>query len=268
LNKDDYIPPVEGVEDKLHRIIRTTLSVSTIMGVPSVVSGVLLENFNLLWKPPAEARAERWVTDVIDSLNSLTERIENIEELIVSEEFQSLLITANQLVLKHHQVEKIKFFSNAVVNSITTPSLNYDKKFTFINLLDELTVSHIKILELLRNGIIWGVDKETTESRYPYYVARELFKLYPDLVSEQLFVEKIVQDLSLHNLYFEYKLIRPQVGDVVISGIITNTDSGTIGLKIPVSDLPDKKIVFKSSLNGLGLEFLNYISELNLESKA
>jgi hypothetical protein len=99
-----------------------------------------------------------------------------------------LLITANQLVLKHHQVEKIKFFSNAVVNSLTTPTLSYDKKITFMNLLDELTVSHIQILEMLRNGIIWGIDKETTESRYTYYLARELFKLKPDLVGENLFV--------------------------------------------------------------------------------
>jgi len=121
---------------------------------------------------------------------------------------------------------------------------------------------------MLRNGIIWGIDKETTESRYTYYLARELFKLKPDLVGESLFVEKIVQDLSQHNLYFEFKLLLPKVGDVVRSGIITNTDAGTIGLEIPVSILPDKKIVFKSSLNGFGLEFLNYVSELNIEKKA
>ena len=83
-----------------------------------------------------------------------------------------------------------------------------------------------------------------------------------------MFVEKIVQDLSQHNLYFEFKLLLPKVGDVVRSGIITNTDAGTIGLEIPVSILPDKKIVFKSSLNGFGLEFLNYVSELNIEKKA
>jgi hypothetical protein len=146
--------------------------------------------------------------------------------------------------------------------------LNYDKKFTFINLLDELTVSHIQILEILRNGIIWGIDKETTESRYTYYLAKELFKLKPDLVENCLFIEKIVQDLSQHNLYFEFKLLLPEAGDVVRSGIITNTDAGTIGLEIPVSDLPDKKIVFKSSLNGLGLEFLNYVSEFNIDNKA
>lgn len=272
MNKHDYIPPVEEVKDKLHRLIRSALIVApSIMGVPpqfGVLSTVLLDNYNLLWKPSAEGRYERWVEDVIGSINLLTERIDNIEERLVSEEFQSLLITANQLVLKHHQVEKIKFFSNAVVNSLTTPSLSYDKKITFINLLDELTVSHIKILKFFRNGIIWGIDKETIESRYPYYVAKELFKLDPDLVSEQLFVEKIIQDLFLHNLYFEYLLIRPKVGDVVISGKITNTDAGTIGLSIPVSDLPNKKIVFKSSLNGFGLGFLNYVSELNLENKS
>jgi hypothetical protein len=262
LDIEEYVPSLESAEDKIHRTIRAAIALCP------AGSGTLLEIFNMLWKPPAEARAEKWIEDVIDSLNILSERVGNIESLIIGEEFQSLLITANQLVLKHHQVEKIKFFSNAVVNSLTTPTLSYDKKITFMNLLDELTVSHIQILEMLRNGIIWGIDKETTESRYTYYLARELFKLKPDLVGESLFVEKIVQDLSQHNLYFEFKLLLPKVGDVVRSGIITNTDAGTIGLEIPVSILPDKKIVFKSSLNGFGLEFLNYVSELNIEKKA
>ncbi|WP_409439648.1 hypothetical protein [Psychromonas sp. GE-S-Ul-11] len=258
---EEYVPSIEGTKDKTHRAIRAAI------GLCPAGSGILLEIFNMLWQPPAEARAEKWIADVIDSLNILSEKVDNIENLIIDEEFQSLLITANQLVLKHHQIEKIKFFSNAVVNSLTTPTLSYDKKIIFMNLIDELTVSHIKILEMLRNGIIWGVDKETTESRYTYYLSRELFKLKPDLVGESLFVKKIVQDLSQHNLYFEFKLLLPNVGDVVRSGIITNTDAGTIGLEIPVSTLPDKKFVFKSSLNGLGLEFLNYISELNHSKK-
>lgn len=259
---EEYVPSSESTEDKVHRTIRTAI------GLFPTGSGTLLEIFNMLWKPPAEARAEKWIQDVINSLNIISERVGNIEKLITNDEFQSILISANQLVLKHHQPEKVNFFSNAVVNSLTTSTLSYDKKIIFINLLDELTISHIQILKILRNGIIWGIDKETTEFRYTHYLARELLKLNSDLVGENLFVEKIIQDLSQHNLYFEFKLLIPKAGDVVRSGVITNTDAGTIELEIPVSSLPEKKIIYKSSLNSFGLDFLNYISELNVDKKA
>ncbi len=262
LNKEDYFPSVEEASDKIHRVIRTAI------GMSPIASGAILEGFNLLWKPPAESRAEQWMTDIIEALNKLAERQNGIESLIVGEEFQSLLISVNQLILKHHPPEQIEYFKNAVINGITNPSLVYDKKVTFLSLLDELTVSHIRIMRLLTDGILWGIDKETTESRYPYFVAKKLFELSSDLSDERQFVEKIVQDLSQHKLFHDIQLVRPQGVDVVRMGSITNTDVGIIGLEIPFSDLPDKKFVYQTRLNGFGIEFLDYITEINFEIKA
>jgi len=259
LDKEEYFPAVEGGKDKIHRVIRAAI------GMSPIASGAILEGFNLLWKPPAESRAEKWMTDVIEALNQLADRQNDIESLIVGEEFQSLLISANQLILKHHQPEKIQYFKNAVINGITNHSLVFDKKVTFLSLIDELTVSHIKVLRLLADGILWGVDKETTESRYPYFVAKKLFELSPDLFEEYLFVEKMVQDLSQHKLFHDIQLVRAQGVDVVRMGSITNTDVGIIGLEIPFSELPDKKFVYQTRLNGFGIEFLNYITEINVE---
>jgi hypothetical protein len=262
LDKEDYFPSQEEVTDKIHRVIRTAI------GLSPIASGAILEGFNLLWKPPAESRAEQWMTDIIEALNKLAERQNDIESLITGEEFQSLLISANQLILKHHQPDKIEYFKNAVINGITNQSLIYDKKVTFVSLLDELTISHIRVMRLLINGILWGVDKETTESRYPYFVAKKLFELSPDLSGERQFVEKIVQDLSQHKLFHDIQLVRAQGVDVVRMGSITNTDVGIVGLEIPFSDLPDKKFVYQTRLNGFGIEFLNYITEINVDEKA
>ena len=262
MDKEEYFPAVEGGKDKIHRVIRAAI------GISPIASGAILEGFNLLWKPPAESRAEKWMTDVIEAINQLAERQDDIEALIVGEEFQSLLISANQLILKHHQPEKIEYFKNAVINGITHQSLVFDKKVTFLSLVDELTISHVKVLHLLADGILWGIDTETTESRYPYFVAKKLFEVSSDLLEERLFVEKIVQDLSQHKLFHDIQLVRAQGIDVVRMGSITNTDVGIVGLEIPFSELPDKKYVYQTRLNAFGVEFLDYITEVNLEVKA
>ncbi|WP_409526158.1 hypothetical protein [Nitrincola sp. MINF-07-Sa-05] len=257
LNKEEHMPSVEDAGDKIHRIIRASI------GLSPIASGTILEAFNLLWRPPVESRAEKWMADVIDALNELAERQGCVEYIVMGEEFQSLLISANQLVLKHHQPEKVSYFKNAVINGITNQSLSYDKKITFLTLLDELTVSHLNVLRLINNGILWGVDKETTESRYPYFVAKKLFELFPELSCERLFFQKIVQDLSHHNLVNDIQLVLTTGVDVVRVGSITNTDIGVVGLEVPFSELPDKKIIYKTNLNGLGVEFINYISEMS-----
>ncbi|HHQ4924825.1 TPA: hypothetical protein ACSP33_002491 [Aeromonas veronii] len=51
-------------------------------------------------------------------------------------------------------------------------------------------------------------------------------------------------------------------------GSITNTDVGIIGLAIPFSELPEKKFVYQTRLNDFGVEFLEYITNLNLAVKA
>ncbi len=263
LNKDDYIPPVEGVEDKLHRVIRTVVSMSTLAGIPAEVSAGVLENFNLLWKPPAEARAEKWVNDVIFQLTTLSDKVENLEHSLASEEFQSLLITANQLVIKHHQKDKIKHFANAVTNSITAESLSYDKKFMFLSILDGLTLLHIKVLRLLQDFVIWGSDNEVTEGRFSHYLVREIIKSNPELVKEMQLVHKVINDLENHNFWFVYQLLFKPETKVIRYGVITNTDAGTIDLEIPIEETPDKKYRYASKLNKLGTDFLYFIEERN-----
>ncbi|WP_139463923.1 hypothetical protein [Aeromonas veronii] len=260
---EQYVPSQENTEDKVHRTIRAAI------GLCPLASGTLLEAFNMLWKPPAESRAEKWMSDVINVINQLAERQNNIDILINGEEFQSLLISANQLVLKHHQPEKIKYFRNAVINGITCNFLSYDKKITFINILDQLTISHVKVMSMLKgDGVLWGVDNKTTEARYPYFVSKRLFEISSELFDEHLFIEKIVQDLSQHKLFHDIELVKAQGVDVVRMGSITNTDVGIIGLAIPFSELPEKKFVYQTRLNDFGVEFLEYITNLNLAVKA
>ncbi|MFA0406538.1 hypothetical protein, partial [Vibrio sp. 10N.222.52.C12] len=187
---ENYVPTVENEQDKVHRVIRAAI------GLSPVASGAMLEAFHLLWQPPAEARAEKWVVDVISKLNSLAERIDDLEQTIVSEEFQSLLIAANQLVIKHHQAEKIEYFVNSIASSITAQSLTYDKKYAYLVMLDEFTLLHIRVLGILKNAIYWGTDTETTESRFSHYVTSEIIKLDPELVPEIQLVQKVVQDLE------------------------------------------------------------------------
>ncbi|EIJ0948465.1 hypothetical protein ACS0KD_004307 [Vibrio vulnificus] len=256
MDKETYLPSVESSSDKTHRTIRG------IIGLSPVGSGTILEVFNSLWQPPAEARAEAWMSDVIDAINSLSDKQNRIETLISSPEFQSLLINANQLILKHHQPEKINFFKNVVINCISFQSIGYDKKSQFLNMLDQLTITHIQILNILKDGLLWGLEKNLKETKYTYFIARRIIEIQPSIGKDFSFIDKLLQDLYQYNLFSNILVLKGKVdGDILREGRITNIDLDISNLNISVSELPETKYAYFSNLSQFGEDFIAYISD-------
>lgn len=259
LDRRKCVPNVEGTDDKIHRLIRTAI------GLSPLCSGTLLEAFNVLWRPPAEERAERWMHDVIDALNAISKDLNNLgEKVLKNEEFTSLLISANHLVIKNHQPEKVVYFKNLVINGLIDSKTSYDKKTSFLSLLDQLTLTHIRVLHMLKDGIIWGVHQETTEARYPYYLAKRLLELEGSFSGDQFFIEQIVRELSQKNLFHDIQLVKVKGQDVVNVGSHAHTDVGVIGLEIPKDVLPETKFSYQSRVNVHGFNFLRFIAEFEV----
>jgi hypothetical protein len=59
------------------------------------------------------------------------------------------VLQATSIALRNHQKEKLEALRNAVVNSVLPSSADDDIKLMFLDLVDELKVSHLRLLRLL-----------------------------------------------------------------------------------------------------------------------
>ena len=145
-NQDDVTPPVEPVEDKAHRLVRTVVSGSPIGG------GCLVEFMNMFWVPPMDRRREKWMTDVTHDLQRLEEQQDGfIENLFEKEEFVSILNIASQQAILSHRVEKLEALRSAIRNAALGTSVSFDKQELFLRFISQFTVQHILVIEEINN---------------------------------------------------------------------------------------------------------------------
>ncbi|EGQ9099369.1 hypothetical protein J4H24_15455 [Vibrio alginolyticus] len=253
---EKYSPAVEPAEDKIHRLIRS------IIGLAPIGSGTALEVFNSIWQDPVQSRIEAWMHDITMSLIELQARDESIiESLKSNDEFLSIFASANQIILRTHQQEKREYLRNAVINSLVNNDVSYDVKHTFMHLVDRMTPSHVVTLKALSDGIIWGAANAPTEARYPYFASKLLIKSLPEFQGNHLFLQHILTELSDSQFIHDIKLLKQPGKDVVQMGSHHNTDSGIIGLEIPVSELTEYEHNYQTRMTVLGFEFLDFITE-------
>ena len=153
VDKEDIDPILESAADKMHRILRAGLSF-----LP-VGSGAAVELLNAIIMPPLERRKIKWMVDVTESLNKLEADAKiDLKKLSDNEEFITLMISASQLAIKNHAKEKIDSLRNIVLNKAC--GMNYDDSLQgiFVNLVDQFTPLHIKLLKIFHEGLVWSND--------------------------------------------------------------------------------------------------------------
>jgi hypothetical protein len=72
-----------------------------------------------------------------------------VENLPNNELFITVVLKATSIALRNHQTEKLEALRNAVVNSVFPSSADDDIKLVFIDLIDELKVSQLRLLRIL-----------------------------------------------------------------------------------------------------------------------
>lgn len=92
-------------------------------------------------------RQEFWMVQVTDAINVLQSSTgHSVDSLMKNEAFFSFLLQATPVALRNHQKEKIVMLRNALV-SVGQPAFSdEDLGFQFLRYIDELSVSHLKIL--------------------------------------------------------------------------------------------------------------------------
>jgi hypothetical protein len=198
-------PPDKSSVDDLHSMAKGAISC-----VP-VVGGLVAELFQTVIVPPLVRRQQEWMEQIAAALNDLREKIGDFswESLVNNETFTDVVLHASQLALRNHQAEKLVALRNAVCNTALNIDIDDTHKLIFLRYVDEFTVLHLKLLDLLLDPREW--EKKNNQS-------------FPTLLMGGIshIVEHAIPELSGENE--TYVLI---IKDLQARGLLSNFNIGT-----------------------------------------
>lgn len=112
--------------------------------------GALIAEVGNVYLNPLEKRKRHWAEEVSKAIEEIRNRFGLLpEELQKDERFVSFLYHATISGLKNHQRQKIEALRAAVVSSADPAVVSDDITFQYLKYIDELTVTHIRILRCL-----------------------------------------------------------------------------------------------------------------------
>ena len=257
IKTDGIDPAVESSGDKAHRVARA------IIGMSPVLSGTILEVFNALVEPPLEKRKREWMLEITEVVNDLQNKFKfNIDDLVDNEQFISILLHTTQIAIKNHQKEKINSLKTALLNTARNEELSDDQQFIFLRVLDEFTVSHIKILESTAMGFCWSpITKESSHSTWLEF-SRVLLSEFDEFKDKADLIYQLVSDLESKKLLRTFRVQQLQdLPNNEVSVIGTSEWGQLLSFKPAKLHRLDKETSYKyvTLPTQLGIDFLNYV---------
>ena len=201
--KNLLTPPEKSISDDLHSLTKGTLSC-----IPGV-GGVVAELFEKVITPPLARRREVWMNQVAEALNELRETILDFswDKLREDETFLDIFLQAGQIALRNHHAEKIVALKNAVCNSALKINLEETQQLVFLRYIDELTIVHLKLLDLMRDPRQW---EKNNNKQFPQLVngklAQIIYHAFPELKAQEALTELFVNDLQIRGLLQEVNI--------------------------------------------------------------
>ena len=126
------------------------------LGSVPVAGSFASELFTQIVMPPLEKRRIEWMHDIGERLAKLESQGDiDLSELQDNPEFIDAVIQTTQYALRTSEAEKITYFRNALLNTARGESTDQSESQIFLNLIDEYTVWHIRILKLFDNPNHW-----------------------------------------------------------------------------------------------------------------
>lgn len=240
IDENKYLPVVEPEGDRVHRLVRAAI------GLIPLGSGTVLEIFNAIITPPVEERRDEWMREITTEINELYERniLEN-GELLKNDEFISILIHASQLAIKNHQEDKLEALRNVVLHSLIPSDLSIDKKFSFLGILDQITPTHIHVLKVMKNGLLWASHKEhTSKETINFEISTEVRQNLSIETADQQFIAQVVRDLESKNFFHTVNLGKKnEHNDGVVQGGKSTNGAFVIGLEIDTKTYMTIKLI-------------------------
>lgn len=192
-------PPKKSLGDHGHTAVRAILSAVPYAG--STAS----EIFNAIITPPLEKRRDAWRESIGQRLRQLEEaNLLSIEGLQSNEIFITTLMQASQAAIRNHQAEKMKSLRNAVLNAALPDPPEESLQQIFIQMVDDLTVWHLRILRLFQNPRRWFAENEKQPPQFAITssLSDVLTAAYPELSKKRKFYDLIGSELHARGLIF------------------------------------------------------------------
>jgi hypothetical protein len=115
---------------------------------------IMGEILTALYEYPYAKRQQRFFAQLADDLEELRNRKNiTIEDLANDEEFLTTLHRATSAAMKAHQLEKLDALRFAVRNTAEGLAPEIDTRMLFLRLVDELTPTHLRILNLYSDPV-------------------------------------------------------------------------------------------------------------------
>lgn len=208
-------------------------------GLLSIVpyAGGILAGVGKYYFDPLEQRRKQWVIDVSGALNEIEKRFAILPEILRADEhFISFLLQATEIALRNHQVEKLQALKAAVIASIDPAQPSEDLAFQFLKYVDELTVTHVRILVALEKDEAGALKSKSLEEAFS-----NLTKILPQPLERSVF-RTFLHDLDARGLIW--------IGDV------TDFSEYESGQSYPIlEDSKPKEI----AVTAVGHSFLTFI---------
>jgi hypothetical protein len=190
-----------------------------------------IELYNTVIGPEISKRYGEW-SESLDSKLMEAEQARDdfrIEDLVDNESFVSTVLQATQSAMRSHQEEKLEALKNAVLNSALPTAPEEDKQAIFLNLIDEFTPLHLKMLSMYKNitddkigGPVMSSDLEII-----------IDGVFPDIKNNVGLYSVIIGDLASR------ELVRKDYGGTFADNIGTH---------------------YAARITPMGIEFLDFIS--------
>lgn len=180
-----------SIGDVAHGVVNAGL------GSIPIVGSFASELFNLVLTSPVEKRKEIWMIKIFNTLQEVQAKVENfqIENLANNEQFISIMTRASQLAISNHQEEKIEALHNAVINTALNISIDENEKMMFLNMVDNFTPLHIKMIYYFENPKLRLAENGIVTNYYMGSAYEPLFSYYPELEQRKDFITLIIKEL-------------------------------------------------------------------------
>lgn len=168
------------------------------LGSIPLVGAAASELLTLIVAPPIESRRNAWLLSIGEKLRQLeNEKRLDVAQLQSNEQFIDAVLQATTFAIKTNDLEKVKALQNALINTALGESPDAVKSAIFLNLVNDFTSLHIKILDFVDNPEEWY---STRDRRPPNLMSGGLITLivdaYPDLKTKSDLVNIIWEDLK------------------------------------------------------------------------
>ncbi len=175
-----------------------------ILGAIPLAGAAASELLGLIVAPPIEKRREKWMTEVGQKLKDLEQANKvDVASLTENQQFIDTVLQATTFALKTSDKEKIAAFKNAIINTALGDAPDLIISQIFLNLIDNFTTWHIKILHLFDNPTEWfTTNNKTLPNHMMGSLTSIAYDAFPTLKGQTELLNLIWSDLKragLHN---------------------------------------------------------------------